>query len=501
MIRGERTDLYTTQVQPKVWHHAALTVSENDQAVFYLDGAAFPSNRGEQSVPGEESFVVTRANALQRYMDACAGRGNYPIKFNGSLFTVPPDASAVSASVSESAVGNPDYRRWGPGYWWQNSRLPYLSKTKAGDYDLMKPFFDMYAAMLPLCIHRTSKYFGFAGAYYPECVYPWGDVFPETYGTQPWNERDYKLQLRGWHKYEWVSGLELIFMMLDYYDYTADEAFLTEKILPAADAVLPFFDHYYKTDDAGKLVMNPSQALETWWKCTNPMPEIAGLTAVTEKLLTLGADKIGAERHAAFTALAAKIPPLPTRIDPQTGSTLLAPAAAFEDKNNIENPELYAVYPFRLLTFNTPNVDLALRAFELRQSDGPRGWQQDELFATTLGQADEAHRLIVERAQTKNPVSRFPVFWGPNYDWVPDQDHGAILTAALQNMIMQTDGDKIYLLPAFPREWDVNFKLHAPKNTVITGKTVRGKIVSLTVTPSARESDVIVAKPPKSERF
>ncbi|MBC7792194.1 MAG: hypothetical protein H7Z43_00675, partial [Clostridia bacterium] len=37
--------------------------------------------------------VVTRSYALQRYVTACAGRGAYPIKFNGSLFTFDlPDA-------------------------------------------------------------------------------------------------------------------------------------------------------------------------------------------------------------------------------------------------------------------------------------------------------------------------------------------------------------------------------------------------------------------------
>ena len=57
-------------------------------------------------------------------MTACAGRGRYPIKFNGSLFTVPTPWSP-----------DPDYRRWGSGYWWQNMRLPYYSMCAAGDFE------------------------------------------------------------------------------------------------------------------------------------------------------------------------------------------------------------------------------------------------------------------------------------------------------------------------------------------------------------------------------
>ena len=36
----------------------------------------------------EEAETVSRSYTLQRYMNACAGRGAYPIKFNGSIFTV-----------------------------------------------------------------------------------------------------------------------------------------------------------------------------------------------------------------------------------------------------------------------------------------------------------------------------------------------------------------------------------------------------------------------------
>ena len=57
--------------------------------------------------------------------------------------------------------------------------------------------------------------------------------------------------------------------------------------------------------------------------------------------------------------------------------------------------------------------------------------------------------------------------WGPNYDWLPDQDHGSNIMLTLQHMVLQADGDKIFLLPAWPKDWDVSFKLHAPRRTVV----------------------------------
>ena len=98
--------------------------------------------------------------------------------------------------------------------------------------------------------------------------------------------------------------------------------------------------------------------------------------------------------------------------------------------------------------------------------------------------------MRVGRARAKHEGSRFPAFWGPNYDWVPDQDHGGVLLKALQAMLMQTDGRKIMLLPAWPNDWDLDFKLHAPYRTVVSGHVKRGKVTKLEVRPADRKKDI-----------
>jgi hypothetical protein len=62
---------------------------------------------------------------------------------------------------------------------------------------------------------------------------------------------------------------------------------------------------------------------------------------------------------------------------------------------------------------------------------------------------------------------------------------------ALQSMVLQTDGDKIYLLPAWPRDWNVSFKLHAPKRTLVEVAYRDGRIESLQVAPQSRRNDVV----------
>ena len=85
---------------------------------------------------------------------------------------------------------------------------------------------------------------------------------------------------------------------------------------------------------------------------------------------------------------------------------------------------------------------------------------------------------------------RFPAFWGPGPDWVPDCDHGGAGMIALQEMLMQTHGRRILLLPAWPEDWDVDFKLHAPHQTVVSGRVRNGKMEGLTVVPESRRKDV-----------
>ena len=130
---------------------------------------------------------------------------------------------------------------------------------------------------------------------------------------------------------------------------------------------------------------------------------------------------------------------------------MLAPAARFADKRNVENAELYAVFPFRLFAVGNSDIELAEVALECREDRGHIGWRQDDIFMAYLGQADAAREQLVARAGEKHVDSRFPAFWGPNYDWTPDQDHGSVLLKALQAMLMQTDGRVIYLLPAWPQ--------------------------------------------------
>ena len=61
----------------------------------------------------------------------------------------------------------------------------------------------------------------------------------------------------------------------------------------------------------------------------------------------------------------------------------------------------------------------------------------------------------------------------------------------LQLMALQTEGEKIHLLPAWPATWAVAFKLHAGHGTMVECVFREGAVRRLVVTPEARLRDVV----------
>ena len=169
-----------------------------------------------------------------------------------------------------------------------------------------------------------------------------------------------------------------------------------------------------------------------------------------------------------------------------------------KNAGTIAKSRMLCHFPFRLHGVGLPGLELARETFRRspKSMNGrPRtnGWVQDAVFAACIGDTEGAARRLVERSKIHNKESRFPAFWGPNFDWTPDQCHGGVNMAALQKMLMQTDlhSDRIDLFPAWPGDWDCSFKLHAPGRTIIRGELKDGKLVDLAVTPESRRKDIV----------
>jgi alpha-L-fucosidase 2 len=446
-------------------------------------------NRSWLFVRGDDDARrVTEGYVLQRYVTACAGRGAYPIKFNGSIFNTDYLKREKIKGVETNYWMSADARSWGGQYWFQNTRPMYWPMLECGDFDLMQPFFKMFRDMLPANAKLVRDYYGHDGAYFAETAPFWGG-----FGIIGANEPG------GYTKHYFTPILELSALMLDYFAYTGDREFARATLLPIAEAGVAFFEQHFPRDEQGRLLLDPDNAIEMYWKARNPAPDIAGLRWVLRRLMALPPDLTSSEQRAHWRKFAGAVPELP--VGETNGVKVLLPAEVFDKSRNSENPELYPIYPFRLFGLSQPGLELARATFAARRVRTLGCWHQDGVQAALLGETDVARKNVVFALTRQDRQLRFPAFWDPGHDYAPDQDNGGNGMNTLQRMLMQCEGRSIRLLPAWPTNWNATFKLHAPGNTTVEGRVDGGKILDLQVTPPSRRTDVVLPAAAFSDRL
>lgn len=443
--------------------------------------------------PEDHGFQIGRNYQLFRYMLACNAYGEYPTKFNGGLFTYDAMYTAVNNNV---VAGTPDYRAWGGGsHTAQNQRLVYWPMLKSGDFDMMKPQFDFYKRGLKSAEKRVEKYWGHKGCCFTEHTETFGLPAASTWGF------DHEPRLRpdtleqgvlsnAWVQYHYTNQLEFSFMMLRYANYTG---LSIAEYLPFIESAITFFFEHYKYrenlrngrdyDEHKKLVIYPSTACETFKNVKNPTDVSAALIACINQLLTLPDAELSQNKKVYWQDQLQYIPDLTYGVEQD--NRVLLPAESFSTNINRDIPELYPVYPYGLLGLGKPNLDIALNTWKSAFLDNRRGyvsWHQDGIFCARLGLAEEAMEVTFKKLG--DSPRRFPAFWGPGHDYVPDHNWGGSGMIGLQEMLFQEDlNSEIMLLPAWPSDYDVKFKLHATSNRVVelefnNGKTTFSKVYS-----------------------
>ena len=131
--------LKTQNVQLSTWRKEAQKILKNVEKIPFSERLLLHKNwwadfwnqhyilitaADQESKTTQDTYAVTQGYLLQRYMNACAGRGGLPIKFNGSIFNVDVEDNMGKKYLSNYDA---DFRDWGANYWFQNTRLPYYS--------------------------------------------------------------------------------------------------------------------------------------------------------------------------------------------------------------------------------------------------------------------------------------------------------------------------------------------------------------------------------------
>jgi len=465
--------------------------------------------------------------ALFRYMLACNAFSEWPTKFNGGLFTVDP------CFTDSTHKGSPDSRNWGGGtHTAQNQRLVYFPMLANGDYEWMEPQIQFYLRLLKNATVRTIFYWGHSGASFTEQLENFGLPNYAEYGVKRPDNYDPGMEYNAWLEYQWDSALEFAWMMILRMKH---QNLIKQNELDFAVECLRFFDEHYRylakkrgeneLDPNGKLIIYPGSAAETFKMALQPASTIAGLRVLASETKKLIVDLYSSNPTESYTSskdnspyssshkktnypnvdtahlkkteqyldsFLVRMPDFPVGII--NGRPALIPALSWTRINNTESPQFYALFPWNLYGVGRPNLEWGLQTWRFDslaiRFRSHVGWKQDNIFAAKLGLRQEAYSLTLKKLASSG--RRFPAFWGPGFDWVPDHNWGGTALLGLQHMLLQEVDEKIYLLPAWPLSKEVHFKLFASGNTTVELHWKNNQIVSLSVFPVERMADLVL---------
>lgn len=485
---GTSTGTYAS-TDYKAWHYSATGIR---QATVSIDlytgetaGTALSAKKSKaQSTKWwhqfwQRSFIIAEGEGatmarnyeLFRYMLGCNAYGEYPTKFNGSLFTFDP------VYADPKCPFTPDFRKWGGGTMTaQNQRLVYWPMLKSGDTDMMKAQFDTYLRMLPNATRRTKFYWNHDGASFSEQIENCGLPNPTEYGKHKPGD-DPGMDRNAWLEYQWDTALEFCSMIMQAHKYSGMDIAEYE---PLIRQTLIFFDEHYQyiakklgvkpLNADGKLMLYPSSGCETYKMAYNPSSVIAALKTVAEQWIEYKGDSLN--------NFLSRIPPIPLRTI--EGDTCIAPAIVWARIQNIETPQLYPVFPWRVYGMGRENLHIAQNTYlkdpHAVEMHSTKGWKQDNIWAACLGLTDEAFKL--NREKLADGPYRFPAFWDPGYDWAPDCNKGGASMIGLQEMLLQEKPDGgLLLFPAWPKNINAKFRLKATGGRTVEAEIKNGTII------------------------
>ncbi|TDD97810.1 DUF5703 domain-containing protein [Flavobacterium cellulosilyticum] len=497
--------LYTNQSSIKEWNSGLKNQvsnykkqskkAEKKTQIWWNDfwNRSFIYTQKNHSTAKDSVYQIGQNYQLFRYMLGCNAYGKYPTKFNGGLFTVDPVFTNPDLNFT------PDFRNWGGGTMTaQNQRLVYFPMVKSGDFDMMKSQIDYYLSLQKNAELRSQVYWKHGGAAFTEQLENFGLPNPAEYEWKRPADYDPGMEFNAWLEYEWDTVFEFCQMMLQQKEYANENI---EKYNSFIISCLRFFDEHYNflakqrgrkaLDGNGHLILYPGSGAETYKMAYNANSTISALTVISEKLLNLSEKELSKEEIDYLKGFQTRIPPLNYRVI--DNNKTLAPAKSWERINNTEVPQLYSVYPWGIHGIGKPDLQTAINTWKY-DTDAIKfrshvGWKQDNIFAARSGLTNEAAKYNL--LKMANSERRFPAFWGPGFDWVPDHNWGGSGMIGMQEMLLQEANGKIYLFPAWPVAWNVHFKLHATHNTTVEAELVNGELKVLQVIPEERKKDII----------
>ncbi len=469
----------------------------------------------------EQPDLLERVRNLHLYYMASTSRGALPPKWNGSLFVVDGDT-----------------RLWGSQFWVWTTESMYLPLYAADAIELTDPFFNMYLSQLKEAEIAAKQRWGVDGAFYPETAPFDGPVILPEDAAQEYQDvflgrkentklSEYVRDLGSFEghlycesrkeppnpvgRYSWAShvvssGAEIAMQTWWRYRYTCDEDWLLNKAYPLLKGVTEFYYNFSKRDNNGTFYIEGTNAHEDFWGVKNSIMDLAAIRGVVPLAIhaseILGVDENLREKWQFFLD---HLSPYPMGYEP--GSKSLEKGCLSDDvwsagyrgevdgSHNSEDVWLNPVFPFEDWTLEThiPSmdsivqkiVDLVPRQNSILNGDNCNTAIRSPIATIRAGRGELLPELLTNYYEAFDPLPNgMSLFEGVTAQSI---EFLGIISTAIQEGLLQSISPRpgqpevINVFPAWPKKWDVSFKLLARGGFIVSASICNGEIQTVLI--------------------